>query len=217
MDGVELPAEILLFDSDGVLVDSDPSVNEAWSEWADRYSLPTAAVLEMVHGRPARQTVAHWLQEPHRRDALDLIVRLELATASTVRAMPGAVESVSGLGHDRWAVVTSGTSRLAAARLAAAGIPLPRVLITADDVTRGKPAPDPYLAAARGLGRPAGAAVVFEDAPAGITSARAAGAGAVVGVGRDTGRLEVDAYVPDLSHVRFTATSVVVLAPATDC
>ena len=207
---MQLPAAILLFDSDGVLVDSDASVNEAWSQWADRYGVPASAVLEMVHGRPARQTVAHWLEEPHRPDALDLIVRLELATASSVRAMPGAVESVSALEPGRWAVVTSGTSSLAAARLAAAGIPLPHVLVTADDVANGKPAPDPYLAAARGLGRPAQDAVVFEDAPAGISSARAAGAGAVVGVGRDTRDLGVDAFVPDLSHARFTASSVIV-------
>jgi len=207
---VELPAAILLFDSDGVLVDSDDSVNAAWSAWAERYDLPTAAVLEMVHGRPARQTVAHWLPEPHRPAALALIVRLELETASAVRAMPGAVPSVSSLEPDRWAVVTSGTSRLAAARLAAAGIPQPPVLVTADDVTNGKPAPDPYLAAARGLGRPAGDALVFEDAPAGIASARAAGVGAVVGVGRDTSRLDVDAFVPDLSQARITTGWVIV-------
>ena len=207
---MNLPAEVLLFDSDGVLVDSDGSVNDAWSEWAGRYDLPVAAVLEMVHGRPARQTVAHWLAEPHRPEALALIVRLELATASTVRAMPGAVETVSSLAPDRWAVVTSGTSALAAARLAAAGIPPPRVLVTADDVRNGKPAPDPYLAAARGLGRPPGDAVVFEDAPAGIASARAAGVAAVVGVGRDTRGLDVDAYVPDLSHARITAGHVTV-------
>ncbi len=209
-DVVNLLAEILLFDSDGVLVDSDASVNDAWSEWADHYHLPTAQVLEMVHGRPARQTVAHWLAEPQRQEALALIVHLELATASSVRAMPGAIESVSSLGPHRWAVVTSGTSELAAARLAAAGIPRPPVLVTADDVENGKPAPDPYLAAARGLGRSASTAVVFEDAPAGVASARAAGVGAVVGVGRDTRRLDVDAFVPDLSHARITDEHVTV-------
>jgi sugar-phosphatase len=207
---VNLPAGIILFDSDGVLVDSDASVNEAWTAWAEHYDLPTADVVEMVHGRPARQTVAHWLAGPHRQDALALIVRLELATASTVRPMRGALEAVSALEPHRWAVVTSGTSQLAAARLAAAGIPCPPVLVTADDVHNGKPAPDPYAAAARGLGRPASEAVVFEDAPAGIASARAAGAGAVVGVGRDTSRLDVDAFVPDLSHARITESHVIV-------
>jgi mannitol-1-/sugar-/sorbitol-6-phosphatase len=209
-DAVNLPAGILLFDSDGVLVDSDASVIEAWSQWADHYDLPTADVLEMVHGRPARQTVAFWLPGPLQPDALDLIVRLELATASSVRAMPGSVETVSSLAPGRWAVITSGTSELAAARLAAAGIPRPPVLITADDVTHGKPAPDPYLAAARALDVPAGEGVVFEDAPAGIASARAAGVGAVVGVGRRTRELGVDAYVPDLSHLTITERHVVI-------
>jgi sugar-phosphatase len=207
---VHLPAGILLFDSDGVLVDSDASVYDAWSAWAEHYDLPTAEVLEMVHGRPARQTVAHWLAGPRRQDALALIVRLELATAASVRPMRGAVETVSALEPNRWAVVTSGTSQLAAARLAAAGIPRPTVLVTADDVENGKPAPDPYLAAARGLGRPASEAVVFEDAPAGIASARAAGVDAVVGVGRNTSGLEVDAFVPDLSHARITGSHVIV-------
>ena len=207
---MNLPAGILLFDSDGVLVDSDSSVIDAWTEWADSYDLPTAEVLAMVHGHPARQTVAHWLPPREQPEALRLIVRLELATASSVRAMPGAVETVSSLGSRRWAVITSGTAQLAAARLAAAGIPRPPVLITADDVANGKPAPDPYLAAARGLGRAAGEGVVFEDAPAGIDSARAAGVGAVVGVGRQTQQLDVDAYVPDLSQVIITERHVVV-------
>ena len=207
---MNLPAGILLFDSDGVLVDSDSSVIAAWTEWADTYDLPTTDVLEMVHGHPARQTVAHWLPAQLQPEALRLIVRLELETASSVRAMPGAVETVSPLGSRRWAVITSGTAQLAAARLAAAGIPRPPVLITADDVANGKPAPDPYLAAARALGRDAGEGVVFEDAPAGIDSARAAGVGAVVGVGRQTRELDVDAYVPDLSQVAITERHVVV-------
>jgi mannitol-1-/sugar-/sorbitol-6-phosphatase len=207
---VELPAEILLFDNDGVLVDSDASVVEAWSQWAEHYGLPAAEVVEMVHGRPARQTVAHWMTEGHRAEALGLITRLELATASAVRAMPGALEALSSLGPRRWAVITSGTAELAAARLAAAGVPQPPVLITADDVAHGKPAPDPYVAAARGLGRDPRAGVVFEDAPAGVTSARAAGVGAVVGIGHRTRELDVDAHVPDLSHVTITERHVVV-------
>ena len=214
---MKLPAGILLFDSDGVLVDSDSSVIAAWTEWADHYDLPTGEVLDMVHGHPARQTVAHWLPVRAQPEALGLIVRLELATASSVRAMPGAVETVSSLGSRRWAVITSGTAQLAAARLAAAGISRPPVLVTADDVANGKPAPDPYLAAARELGRDPGEGVVFEDAPAGIDSARAAGVGAVVGVGRQTQDLDVDAYVPDLSQVIITERHVVVGGTRSGC
>src|SRR5919107_3099220 len=118
---MNLPAGILLFDSDGVLVDSDASVVEAWSQWADRYDLPEADVLEMVHGRPARQTVAHFLPDDVRPAALDLIVQLELATASTVRAMPGSLETLAGLGGRPWAVITSGTAALAAGPVRAAG------------------------------------------------------------------------------------------------
>jgi sugar-phosphatase len=212
--GVVLQAAAYLFDSDGVLVDSDRSVEEAWTEWAHRYDVPPDVVLGMVHGRPAGQTVSALLPERVRDEALGLIYRLELESASSVAAMPGAVDCVSGLQPEDWAVVTSGTRDLATARLEAAGIPLPGVLVTADDVPMGKPAPDPYLAAAAGLRHRPEDCAVFEDAEPGIAAARAAGVKHVIGVGRETDLAHVDGFVPDLRYARIHRGTVTLSRPA---
>ena len=208
MTDVVLRAEAFLFDSDGVLVDSDRSVEQAWTEWANRYDLAPDEVLRMVHGRPAAQTVRDLLAEPLQEEAVRLINRLELETAASVSALPGAVACVSAVPSGQWAVVTSGTRPLAEARLAAAGIPSPDVLITADDVARGKPAPDPYLAAASALQQVPEACLVFEDAEPGVAAARAARVKHVVGVGRGTDRLPVDAFVPDLRSAAIRSGTV---------
>jgi sugar-phosphatase len=195
----ELRALALLFDSDGVLVDSDGAVEDAWSRWSRHWGLDPAEVTSQVHGTPSRQTVARLVAEADRDDALRMIDQLELELADEVRALPGAIELLSSLVPGSWTIVTSGTGPLARARLVAAGIPLPDVLVTADDVSRGKPDPEPYLAAAAGLGRAPHECLVFEDAAAGIASARAAGVRHVVGVGRRNDA--IDAFVPDLRSV----------------
>jgi sugar-phosphatase len=200
---LEVPPTGILFDSDGVLVDSDAGVEQAWSQWARHYGLDPASVLSKVHGHPARQTVAELIPAEDRSAALALINRLELEVAGSVRALPGAVDLLSALPGGTWAVVTSGTGALARARLEAAGLPPAAHLVTADDVVRGKPAPDPYQAGAHALGIVPRSCVVFEDAAVGITAARAAGVGGVVGVGRETATADVDAFVPDLSVVRY--------------
>jgi len=201
-----LRAEGLLFDSDGVLVDSDASVEEAWTTWARHWDLDPDEVVPQVHGTPSRRTVARLIAEPHQAEALAMVDRLELESADAVRALPGAVELLASLVPGTWCVVTSGTGPLARARLLAAGIPLPDVLVTADDVTRGKPDPEPYRTAADRLGRAPGACLVFEDAAPGVTAARAAGVRHVVGVTRR--HLEVDAYVPDLRSVTVDGQTV---------
>jgi mannitol-1-/sugar-/sorbitol-6-phosphatase len=201
-----LHAEGLLFDSDGVLVDSDSSVEEAWTTWARHWDLDPEEVVAQVHGTPSRRTVARLIAEPHREEALVMVDRLELESADAVRALPGAVELLASLVPGTWSVVTSGTGPLARARLRAAGIPLPEVLVTADDVTRGKPDPEPYRTAAGRLGRAPGVCLVFEDAAPGVAAARAAGVRHVVGVTRR--HLEVDAYVPDLRSVTVDGRTV---------
>jgi sugar-phosphatase len=203
---LEVPPTGILFDSDGVLVDSDASVERAWSEWARHYGLDAAAVLGKVHGHPARETVAELIPPGERPEALAFVNRLELEAAGSVRALPGAIDLLRSLPRKSWAVVTSGTGALARARLEAAGLPTPAHLITADDVARGKPEPEPYQAGAHALGILPQRCVVFEDAAVGITAARAAGVGVVVGVGRRTESEDVDALVPDLSAVRYGAT-----------
>ena len=160
----------LLFDNDGVLVDSVASGNEAWTQWAGEHDLDPAHVLELVHGRRAADTVAALLPADRVAVATDRINALELSTAGTTVALPGALAlltSLVGAGLP-WAVATSATRPLALARLEAAGLPVPEVLVTADDVERGKPAPDPYAEAAARLGLDPADCVVLEDSPAGV-------------------------------------------------
>jgi len=180
---MKIPCEGLLFDNDGVLVDSDLGVDQAWSRWARARGLDAGQVTAMVHGRRSADTVELLVTDPAERPAaLAEIDRLEIEAAATTTALPGALDLLTSLPHGSWAVVTSGVTGLARARLAAAGLPLPPVLITADDVSYGKPAPDGYRAAAMRLGVDPALSVVLEDSAAGATAGEAAGA-YVIGVG----------------------------------
>lgn len=164
----------LLFDLDGVLVDSTAHVERHWSTWARRHGLNPELVLGIVHGRRAIDTVkaaANWLDAEAEVAAL---VEAEVRDTAGVVAMPGAAALLASLPPDRWALVTSASRGLAVARLVAATLPLPSVLVAADDVVRGKPDPEGYLAAAALLGLPAAECAVLEDSPAGAAAARAA-------------------------------------------
>jgi sugar-phosphatase len=195
---VQIPARGLLFDNDGVLVDSDAAVAASWSRWALEHDLDPAAVLAVVHGRRAADTVADLVAEDRRAAAAELIDRYELQDAGTVPAVAGAADLLAALPPDVWAVVTSGTPALAAARLTAAGLPLPGAMVTGHDVRTGKPDPEGYLLGARLLGVPPEETVVVEDAPAGIAAGRAAGA-RVVGVGERALGTGADVVVADLT------------------
>jgi mannitol-1-/sugar-/sorbitol-6-phosphatase len=203
-----LPCKGILFDCDGVLVDSDASVLSAWRRWALDLGLDPERVLPLVHGRRSADTVAELLPAPDRAGALERIDRYEVDDAGSVAAVPGAVELLTSMPTTGWAVVTSGTYELATARLKAAGLPMPGVLVTADDVSAGKPDPEGYLLAAARLDLQPSATIVLEDAQAGIDAARAAGASAVVGVGRDG--LRADVIVPDLIRLRWTSNGLIV-------
>lgn len=193
----------LLFDSDGVLVDSDESVRRAWSRWAEHYGLDPEAVHPEVHGRRAADSVAAMLPPERQHEALERINRYELEDVGAVTAVAGARELTASLPPDAWAVVTSGTAALSAARLAAAGIARPAVLVTADDITAGKPSPEGYLAAAAALGRDPGECVVLEDAVSGEAAARAAAVLGVVGVGSRALDTTADVVVTDLAGLVF--------------
>ncbi len=195
---MQIPARGLLFDNDGVLVDSDAAVAASWSRWALEHDLDPAAVLAVVHGRRAADTVADLVAEDRRAAAAELIDRYELEDAGTVPAVAGAADLLAALPPDVWAVVTSGTPALAAARLTAAGLPLPGAMVTGHDVRTGKPDPEGYLLGARLLGVPPEETVVVEDAPAGIAAGRAAGA-RVVGVGERALGTGADVVVADLT------------------
>jgi sugar-phosphatase len=193
----------VLFDADGVLVDSDASVISAWSRWAAAYDLDPERVVQMVHGRRSADTVA-LLVPDNQEQALRDVDNAELADAAKVRAIPGARTLLDDL--DRagtpWAVVTSATRALARARHHAAELPVPAATVTADDLRDGKPDPAGYRMAAQLLGVPPSACVVMEDSPSGIAAARAAGVRAVIGVSVRAASHDPDAIVQDLTSVR---------------
>jgi sugar-phosphatase len=198
-----LTASVLLFDMDGTLVDSTASVERAWGRFAARHGLDAAAILAVAHGRPTIEVVAEFA--PPGLDVVaetDRIEAEEIDRTDGISEIPGAAALLSGLDRDRWAVVTSATRALTTRRLAAVGIPLPKILVAADDVTKGKPHPQPYMLAAKALGFDARDAVVFEDAPAGLTSALAAGATTVVVGGYKGGPSEGLPRITDFLSVK---------------
>jgi sugar-phosphatase len=201
------PFDAVLFDCDGVLVDSDASVVLSWSRWARRHGLDPGEVTGLVHGRRSADTVALLVAEVGRADALAMIDRFEVEDAATVTACPGAAALLAHLPATAWAVVTSGVRALAEARLAAAGLPRPAVLVTADDVAEGKPAPEGYRNAAALLGVPVADCVVLEDSTAGVAAGRAAGA-RVVGVSSRALGADADLVIRDLREVRFDGTAL---------
>ena len=176
---IEFDCAAILFDLDGVLVDSTRSVERQWRAWALEQGLNGDQVANVSHGVRAIEVIRG--VAPH-LDAEAEVRKLESREANDrdgVAVMPGAIDLVRSIPDGRWCVVTSGTRHLATARLQLAGIPLPRVLITADDVTHGKPHPELYLKGAQLLGVEPAECLVIEDAPAGIQSARTGGMKAI--------------------------------------
>jgi sugar-phosphatase len=190
--------EAIVFDSDGVLVDSIDSVNRAWRRWALEYGVDIVALLAEVHGRPARASVAAFIAPSLVDEAAARIDAYELADAATVMALPGAADLLASMPYGRWAIATSANRLLATARLAAAGLRVPEVMVTADDVRLGKPDPEVYWRALLHLGLDGARAAVFEDSASGIRAALSAGVRTVIRVGCGAPGPGVAAVVPDL-------------------
>lgn len=172
---IDLQTSAFLFDMDGVLISSIPAVTRVWSGWALEHGLDPAYVVPRAHGRPSIETLRDLLPEgDHEKENLE-VERREIADVEGIVPLAGVCKLLDTLPLDRWAIVTSCTRDLAAARVKAAGLPKPGLLITCDDITNGKPHPEPYLKAAKALGFAPVDCVVVEDAPAGIRSGRAAG------------------------------------------
>jgi sugar-phosphatase len=166
---------VVLSDLDGVLVDSHASIMRAWRWWGERHGIERAAIDAVQQGRPSGEIIAALapaLDAGAESRALDL---RQADDTDGVVALPGAAEMLSAFGPDRVAIVTSCTVPLAAARLRAAGLEAPAVLVTPERLRRGKPDPEGYLLAARELGADPADCVVLEDAPAGVQAGRAAG------------------------------------------
>lgn len=168
-------AKALLFDMDGVLIDSAPAVERVWRKWALEHRIDPDAVVEQAHGRRSIETIR--AVAPHmdaERENLK-VEQMEIDDKEGVTALPGALEVLRSLSPEQFAIVTSATRPLAIARLGYAGLPSPEHIVTADDVVHGKPSPEPYLKGAAVLGVSPGDCLVFEDTPAGIASGHAAG------------------------------------------
>ncbi|MEV5341434.1 HAD-IA family hydrolase [Streptomyces sp. NPDC052676] len=207
---MKIRAQALLFDNDGTLVSSLRSVERCWTRWAGEYGITAErfAAVEL-HGRPAAEIAADLLPADVVPEAVARIEHLEVEDVADggVRLLPGTKEFLAALPADRWAVVTSATRRLAEARLDAVGI-LPKTLVAADDITRGKPDPEPYLLGARALGVDPSACVVFEDAPAGLAAGRAAGMTTVaLATTHPAHELDADLVVRDLSALSVLVTA----------
>ncbi|MEJ8656068.1 HAD-IA family hydrolase [Streptomyces sp. MS1.AVA.4] len=201
-------ADALLFDNDGTLVSSLASVRRCWTRWAHEYGITAEDFAPVeLHGRPAAEIAADLLPADVVPEAVARIEQLEVEdVAGGVVLLPGTAALLGSLPAERWAVVTSATRRLGEARLTEAGI-RPKTLIAADDVTRGKPDPEPFLLAARTLGVDPARCVVFEDAPAGLTAGRAAGMTTVaLATTHAASELVADIVVTDLSAVSAQAT-----------
>lgn len=165
-----------LFDLDGVLVDSTPAVARVWTWWARGHGFNADEVVQQAHGRPSIATIRELLPNGDHDAENSEVERREIEDIADVIPLPGALQLLEALPLDRWAIVTSCTRRLAEVRIAAAGLPKPKHLVTSNDVSRGKPDPEPYLKGAQILAVSAEECVVVEDAPAGIRAGKAAGA-----------------------------------------
>jgi sugar-phosphatase len=203
-DTVSFRVDGLLLDCDGVLVDSHNAAAVAWNLWAKRWAPGFDFHRDVEHGRRIADLVAELVSAPSDvAAATAALTQQELDHAAEVVPIPGARRLLESIPLRSWAVVTSGGRAIATARMASAGLAVADILVTGDDVERGKPFPDPYLLAAQRLGVPPQRCAVFEDAPAGITAARAAGVATIIGVGEVAATACVTAAVADLRGVRF--------------
>ncbi|HTS06554.1 MAG TPA: HAD family hydrolase [Candidatus Eisenbacteria bacterium] len=166
----------LLFDLDGVLINSTPAVARVWRQWAIEHGFNPDEVVARAHGRPSLTTVREYLPNADHQAENREVERREIEDLAGIVPLPGALELLKSLPADRWIIVTSSTRPLAEVRIKAAGLPVPKKLVTASDITHGKPHPEPFLLGASALGFPATECVVFEDIPAGVQAGKAADA-----------------------------------------
>ncbi|NIZ91879.1 HAD-IA family hydrolase [Kineococcus rubinsiae] len=194
----------VLFDLDGTLVDSSQAILRSWTTWAVEAEVTAEQIAAAHgHGRPAAEIVAELVGPDDVARAIARIDELETADVADVVLLPGVAEALAALPPQRWAVVTSCGAQLAAARLRAGGVPQPSALVTFDDVERGKPDPACFLLGAERLGVDPAHCLVVEDAPAGLSAARAAGCATLaVRTTHPQGPLDADLVVDRLTAVR---------------
>jgi sugar-phosphatase len=200
---MELRCSALLFDLDGVLVDSRAVVERVCGRWALRHGLDPEKVLRIAHGRRSRDTVQALAPHLDQDREVAWLDAAELADVDGLREVPGVRQFLASLPGGSWGVVTSCGLALAKLRLTSVGLPTPEVVVTSEDVPRGKPAPDGYRLGATRLGQDASACLVFEDAPPGIAAGRAAGARVIAlrTTHPDADFSGAEAVIPDFNRV----------------
>lgn len=198
-----------IFDVDATLVDTTKVINDIWKSWAAGHGLHFDAVAPHIHGRKIAETLARL--GPRFESAVfeAEVAGIGMTSMKQAKAIAGALDFIKQLPLDRWAIATSGPRAIASTSLTAAGIPLPEVMICAEDVARGKPDPEPFALAARKLNLATHQCLAFEDSPAGVASAKAAGCFtiAILSSHRQEELLEADLIVsgfPALSLSRHT-------------
>lgn len=200
----------ILFDNDGVLVDSHAAAKAAWDVWASEYYPGYDLDKAKNAGRRAEDMVREMVAPELFEIANKRIDELEQETAHMTVALAGAKELLSSIDQKYWTICTSANPNLGRARLEAAGLPIPLNLVTGNDVERGKPFPDPYLLGAKKLGFEPENCVVFEDAQSGVLSAFEAGIGLVIGVGTRGMETDADLVVKDLTGISFDGEVLVI-------
>ncbi len=205
---IEIHTQGLLFDMDGVLISSIGSVVRCWRQWAALYNVPDPDTYEVPHGRRAIDIIRELRPDIDADAGLRVIEDLEIADTADLTVLPGVKSLLGSLPPDRWAIVTSATRRLLLGRLAAAGLPVPERLVSAESVTDGKPNPEPYLRGAQLLSLRPQDCIVVEDAPSGVSAGIAAGCQVLGVLGTHTvAQLHQANWIaPSLDHVLVTAT-----------
>lgn len=201
MNRLSLYAEALLLDMDGTLVHSTTEVENVWRQWCQWHDLAPEPVLAICHGQRAQEVIRAIAPHLHIADETTRLDALELSLTREVRAIAGCREWLQYLPPSRWALVTSASHPLARQRLQSANLPLPALLIGAEDVMHGKPDPQPYLLAAARLGLETARCLVFEDAHAGITSALQAGCQVIQVGGQQKLHPDVCAIISDWQQI----------------
>ena len=202
-----LDCDAILFDLDGVLVDSARVVVRAWHTWARQRGLDAGRFIEIAHGRRPAETLRLIAPDLDAESEAAELERLETSDTDGILEIEGALELLGSLPEGSWTVVTSGSRALASGRMRHVGLPLPERFVTADDVDNGKPHPEAYLKGADILGASPESCVVIEDAPAGVQSAKAAGMRvvAVATTHHEEELHEADVVVGALSDLRVVA------------
>jgi sugar-phosphatase len=206
---IEIHAQGLLFDMDGILISSIAAVERAWTRWCVERAVDPAQALKIIHGCRAMDSLRRLRPDLNIEEEAKTLEGYEVADQEGVHALNGVLPLMQALPVARWTVVTSATDRLARARLSAAGLAVPRTMVSADLVAEGKPHPAPYLAGAKTLGLRPEECVVFEDSLAGVASGRAAGCTVIATTFTHPAEAlgEADYILKDLSGLRVTVTA----------